>query len=187
MATILEAKVFCPVPKTFITIPGINDNMKIHKSFVCMVELTPAIIALAVPGMVQIPSDVLAPRQIELLSTACKVPSSLRFHRDMYVPMVSKAEAEWLVNRGDARYCEQSLLFYTMDKYLSDPDVLGNKEEHVKASASGAELVLVAVIGNNRSCESVCRNIVSGCQDPLKLIDDARGALSSANTFLIGD
>lgn len=161
--------------------------MKIHKSFVCMVELTPAMIALAAPGMVPVPSDVLAPRQIEILSTFCKVPAVLKFHRDMYVPMIPKIEADFLVKVGDARYCEQSLLFYTMDQYLSDPDVLGNKEEHAKALTSGAKLVLVAVIGDNRSCGSVCRNIVSGCQDPLKLVDDAKGALASANIFLIED
>ena len=161
--------------------------MKIHKSFVCMVELTPAIVALAAPGIIQVSSDVLAPRQIELFSTVRKVSAILRFHRDMYIPTIKSSEAEALVHLDLARYCPQSLLFCTMDKYLSDPDVLSNKEEHAKALASGAELVLVAVIGENRSCGSVCRNIISGCQDPLKLVDDAKGALASANIFLIED
>ena len=79
-----------------------------------------------------------------------------------------------------------------MDKELRE--ILGERpptaEELAKAQAAadaGVELVIVAVIGESRSPLSVCRNIVSGCQNPESLLTDAQGAIEAASVFLIED
>ena len=172
--------------------------MKVFKSFACRIELTTAIIALAaaqfkhsVDGMVKVPVDVLQPRQVKLtrdpeyIALNPAIPASLVFHRDAYVPVISRSVAERLVDEGAASYCDQSLLFYTMDQYLKDPDVLAKPEEVEAAKNSGADLVLVAVVGDSRSALSVCRNIVSGCQKLQSVVADAAGAVDAASVFLI--
>ena len=77
-----------------------------------------------------------------------------------------------------------------MEDYLADNDVQEDSEELAKAQASaadGAEVVVVAVVGESRSTLSVCRNIVSGCQDNARLVDEARDAIEAHSCFIVED
>jgi hypothetical protein len=162
--------------------------MKLHKSFACRIEITEAIAALVEgPGITPIPTEVLKPRQIKIASPGLDVDARLRWHRDAYVATVTHAMAASLVAAGKAEWCSQGLLTFTVEDYLADPDVKSNHEEVQAVKNSAADLVAVAVIGESRSPLSVCRNIVSGCQDPEKLVEDAKGAVEAASIFLIED
>lgn len=165
--------------------------MKYFVSNVCRVNVTPELAALAIsPGIHVIPESVLQPRQVRIKQTDLNIPATMRYHRDAYVPVIATDVAADLVREGKAEYAEQRLLVYSMDDYLSDPDVQADNKEFEKADAAqsaGAEVVIVAVIGENRSPLSVVRNIVSGCQKPESLEADAKGAIEAASVFLIED
>tara|TARA_Y100000034_G_scaffold96439_1_gene117430 strand:- start:658 stop:1011 length:354 start_codon:yes stop_codon:yes gene_type:complete len=116
------------------------------------------------------------------------IPATLKWHRDGYVTTLARCWADWLVDRGEASYVPQYLLTCTRADYLSDPDVVAMPEELERVTNSLAELVIVAVIGDNRSALSVCRNLVSGCQSFNNLlIDEAKGAIEAASVFLVED
>jgi hypothetical protein len=164
--------------------------MKPHVSNVCRVEITDELAALAATGITRIPPGLLPPRQVKVSETDLTFAAEMKYHRDAFIPTVSRATAHALVGNGNAEYAEQKLLCYSMADYLADNDVKNDAEELAKAQAAadaGAELVIVAVIGENRSPLSVCRNIVSGCQNPESLLTDAQGAIEAASVFLIED
>lgn len=154
------------------------------------------------PGINTIPEGVLAPRQVKIIDPdlAGYVPATLKPHRGSMIATISRDQANNLVRAGGiAQWCPQSLLCYSMDEYIADPDVQADTAELARAKeakyldsleggGSGELLVVaVAVIGDNRSSLSVCRNIVSGCQKMDRLTLDAAGALESSNIFLVED
>jgi hypothetical protein len=156
-------------------------------SFACRVELSQEVLDLVKePGIIDIPTDLLPARQMKLKGE-CEIPSRLKWHRDAFISTISRETANdlWLVDKGD--YLMQSLLVFSMDDYLSDTDVIADDAEYKRAKSSGCHLVVVAVIGENRSPLSVCRNIVSGCQDMEKLKSEAEGAVGAASVVLIED
>jgi hypothetical protein len=173
--------------------------MKPHISNVCRVEITNELAALAAPGATPIPPSMFPPRQVKVIETNLTFAAVMKHHRDAFIPTVSRATAHALVENNNAEYAKQSLLCYTMADYLADNDVKNDTEEFTKAQAAadaGAELVIVAVIGENRSPLSVCRNIVSGTgwarldgENFLRvgpaLLTDAQGAIEAASVFLI--
>ena len=138
-------------------------------------------------GVNPVPGSLVAPRQVRITKPELAVPiaARLEYHRGSMIPVIPYNVATNLVLDGVAEYCKQSLLCYSMEDYLADPDVQADKAEHDRAKESGEELAAVAMIGDSRSCLAVCRNIVSGCQKPETLKDDAAGALEAANVFLI--
>jgi len=141
-------------------------------------------------GMHVIPETVLAPRQVRLvdLRNIIEIPAVLKPHRGSMIPVISRDAATTLVSRKVAQWEPQKALVYDINAYIRDPDVANNAEELARAMAakdSGETLVLVAIIGESRSALAVCRNIVSGCQKPDKLKDDAEGAVSAANVYLV--
>ena len=154
-------------------------------SNVCRVNLSPQVLALAEAGVVTIPQELLAPRQLKVAKGRKSLDATLKEHRGSMIATVSPEVAEKVVEEGMGNYEPQSLLSYTKEEYLADPEVVANEEEHSRVSESDAELVVVAVIGNNRSPLAVVRNIVSGCQNLDNLQEDAQGALDSANIVLI--
>lgn len=168
--------------------------MKVFKSSFSRVELSEGIVGLAAginksdaSSVVSIPRDVLKPRQVKLLPSAANVPARLKYHRDGYVPVIGRFVAENLVLNDQAEFCSQSALFYSVDKYLGDPDVIADADEVQRVLEADPDVVFVGVIGDNRSALSVCRNIVSGCQNPFSLKDDAAGAVEAASIFLVED
>lgn len=162
---------------------------KIHISNICRANILPEILGIIKgPGKTLIPKGLMAPRQIRLLSeTTPNVPVTLKWHRDTFVPTILRDTAHQLVLKGHGTYEPQYLLIYGMTDYLTDPDVQANQTEYHAAQQSDATLVVVAIIGESRSCLSVCRNIVSGCQKLLTIQEDARGAVEASNVFLIED
>ncbi len=155
--------------------------------------MTQELLDLAQPGITEIPEAVLAPRQVRLrMENGFREAKgvSIKWHRDAYVTVIPRHHAETLVETGHATWCEQSLLCYSITDYLKDPDVQADAEELAKAQAAaddGAELVIVAVIGESRSTLSVCRNIVSGCQNNASLVDDAKAAIEAHSCFIVED
>ena len=164
---------------------------KIHVSNVCRANIGPEVHYLVrEPGKILIPDGVMAPRQIKIKETQEPIEATLKWHRDHFVPTIGRTAASNLVRSGEATYEPQYLLVYSMDDYLADPDVRKDEPEWDRARQAqqfGIELVVVAVIGESRSTQSVCRNIVSGCQSVKTLVDDAAGALEASNVFLIED
>jgi hypothetical protein len=159
-------------------------------SAVCRADLSAEILSLVTePGKIEIPHDLLPSRQIKLepKGEGSVIPAALKWHRDGYVAALSRYWADWLVAREEASYVPQYLLTYSRADYIADPDVIAMPEELERATNSLAELVVVAVIGDNRSAHSVCRNIVSGCQDMGNLAADAKGAIEAASLFLVED
>jgi len=182
-----------------MTIQNIIAKVAVFVSNVCRIEVTPELAQLAKPGITPIPVDVLPLREIKVTNKKITFPASMSWHRDAFIPTIEREVAAELVARGDAESCEQSLLCYSMADYLKDGDVKANADdtdelasrkanERAKAQAAaddGVDTVVVAVIGENRSPLAVCRNVVSGCQKPESLEDDAKGAIEAANTFLV--
>lgn len=161
---------------------------KIHISNVCRANISPeAHYLIKEPGKILIPEGVMAPRQVRVSLEASNVPATLRKHRDTLVPTLTSRQAQVLVVAGLAAYEPQYFLVYSMTDYLADPDVQEDQVEYHTAQSSDAELVVVAVIGESRSPVSVCRNIVSGCQNVKTLVDDAAGAIEASSIFLIED
>lgn len=161
--------------------------MKVIQSSVCRVKLSEEVLALATgPGKFEIPVALLAPRQIKIRPDSGQFNAKLVWHRDAYVPVIHSQVAEAMVFAGQAEYCKQYLLVYALADYLEDSDVIANPVEFKRVSDSGAELVAVAVIGDNRSALSVCRNIVSGCS-VAHPIEAAKGAIEASSIFLIED
>ena len=162
--------------------------MKTIFSNICR-NTDPKLLTLAEPGVVDIPESVLEPRQINLkgINTDMIINANLKWHRDAWISTINKDNARQLVLYTQAEYMPQKLLSYTREQYLSDKDVIEDVEEFDRVSASDAELIIVAIIGDNRSTLSVCRNIVSGCQDMDKVVSDAEGAIESASILLIED
>ena len=142
-------------------------------------------------GITEIPQELLAPRQLKMKNlghiSAITFPTVAKWYRDAWISTVMPATAQVLVENKIAEYCTQSILIYGVEDYLADNDVASNLKEVKRAKDSGADKVIVAVIGENRSTLSVCRNIVSGCQKEDKLEEDAAGALVAASCFLIED
>lgn len=182
-----------------VSIQAINESMRlmknrIHVSNICRVEMTQELLDLAKVGKTPIPETVLKPRQVRLLPDNGLIfgwrGATIKWHRDAYIIALPRHHAESLVETGHAVWCEQSLLCYSMEDYLADSDVQADAEELAKAQASaadGAEVVIVAVIGESRSTLSVCRNIVSGCQDNARLVDDAKAAIEAHSCFIVED
>ena len=161
----------------------LGDIVKAIFSSICRVD-NEALLSIAQPGIVNIPADILSPRQCRITGVE-SVPATLKSHRGQLIPCVSTSVASKLVADGMAEYLEQKLLTYTHADYISDADVKDNAEEIKRVE--GHDLVVVAVIGDNRSALAVCRNIVSGCQDESSLVKDAQGALDASSVFLIED
>lgn len=160
--------------------------MKTIVSSVCRAELSPEILNLVNgAGVIPLPLDVLPPRQVKLLPNCGEIPAVLKWHRDAYIPTINRVTADRLVSEGKAAPELQSLLVYSKETYLLDSDVAAMPDEFKRVSKSDADFVVVAVIGENRSPLSVCRNITSGCQDMSTLNDDAKGAVDASNTILI--
>lgn len=164
---------------------------KVLISFACRVEFTSEQLEWAShqsPGKTEIPGNVLPPRQVKFSEEAKEVPVSLmRWHRDGFVPIIRRAVVEAYAKLGQVKYLPQYLLMFSKEDYLADPDVQRNEEETQRVLDANPDKVIVAVIGDNRSALSVCRNIVSGCQNPDTLVSDAEGAIESASVFLIED
>ena len=138
-------------------------------------------------GVTPIPVEILEARQIKItdVEKCGPIGAYLIEHRGSMIPALTREVASELVRDGVAEWLPQGLLVYTMEDYLADKDVIADPKESALARASEEELVAVAVIGDNRSALAVCRNIVSGCQDPEKLEDDAKGAMDASNVFLV--
>lgn len=164
--------------------------MKIIQSNVCRVtdpKLTAFLEEKYTGGdPLNIPSDVLPPRQV-VIDADVKFTVRLKAHRGQFITTIETAEAARLVGAGKAAYEEQSALLYSIEAYLSDKDVQADEAELARAKASDADYVLVAIIGGSRSALAVCRNVVSGCQNPDRLEKDAKGALEASNVVLIED
>lgn len=167
--------------------------MNVHVSNVCRLSATDAAKVCGLElhaGMNELPISLLHPRQV-LVTEPSKtniIRCELKFHRGTLVPVLERGVAEELVRDGVAKWCPQKALVYTITDYINDPDVLKNREELAKAEAAqktGVNLVLVAIVGDNRSPLSVCRNIVSGCQKMENLKKDAEGAMDASNIFLV--
>jgi hypothetical protein len=167
---------------------------KVYVSNVCRVDLPQEVLDLAKPGMVEIPPELLAPRQLRWRGPASQldgpqtmVEATLKCHRGSLVATISRRVAKVLVEAGTGEYEPQLLLSYTRKDYLKDPDVIADVAEYGRAAKSDAELIVVAVVGNNQSPLTVVRNIVSGCQKLGTIMEDAEGALDAANVLLIED
>jgi hypothetical protein len=147
------------------------------------------------PGINEIPEGILGYRQIEIGMFAAEtadggLPCRLKYHRGTWVPVVSRKMAADLIAEGAARALPQRALCYGIEEYLNDPDVQADEKEFkraIQAHQEGEAVVLVAIIGDDRSPLAVCRNIVSGCQKMETIVSDAQGAMKSANTFLVED
>lgn len=165
----------------------------IHVSNVCRVEMSQELLDLAKEGTTPIPASVLQPRQVRLLEENGFREAqgvTLKWHRDAWITVIPRHHAEKLVETDHAVWCEQKLLCYSMEYYLKDPDVHADEEEltkALKAEEEGAELVIVAVIGESRGPLTVCRNIASSCQDVVSLVDDAKAAIKAQSCFLVED
>jgi len=169
-----------------------------HISNVCRVpayDLVAAVSAIGGlnPGVTQIPDGILQPRQLRLTDGrkgAPKIDADLKLHRGTWIPVLDRTVASHMIFTGRGVWEPQSLLVAAMPDYLADPDVQADAEELIRAQAAkdaGVELVVVAVIGNDRSTLAICRNIVSGCQDMTRLIEDAKGAMEASDVFLVED
>ena len=156
-----------------------------------MKEVETIIPLIREPGKTFIPFDVLPPHYVTLNENMDSTGGvELRRHRGTMIPVILRRQAECLVSRGMAAWSRQWALVFTIDDCLTDKDVLADKVEYenlLQAKNNGETLVLIALIGENRSALAVCRNIVSGCQDIRHLIDDAKGAMESADVFLVED
>jgi len=161
-----------------------NKNAKVLFSNVCRVT-EPRLCDIAAPGIVPIPEDILPPREIKVNAGAC-FSITLKSHRGQFLSVIHREEAERLIAAEEAFWETQSLLSYRREEYLSDPDVIEDREEFDRIQGSKeCSLVIVAVIGGARSCLTVCRNIVSGCQNKERLVSDAEQALDKTNVFLV--
>ena len=142
-------------------------------------------------GKTEIPFDVLKPRQIVINKQPDLIGSiELKRYRGNMIPVIPRPCAERMIVNGLATWSPQWALVFTIDACLNDKDVLNDKVEYervLQAKNNGKTLALIAIIGENRSPLAVCRNIVSGCQDIRYLIDDAKGAMDSADVFLVED
>ena len=155
--------------------------MKAIFSKVCRVN-DEALLSIAQPGIVEIPAGLLDPRQL-LVTGEVAFAATVKPHRGQLITTVSRETANGLVGDGQGEFLPQQLLSYSHSDYVNDPDV----DEAEAKRVEGYDLVVVAVIGDNRSALTVCRNIVSGCQDESKLVKDAQGALDASRVFLIED
>ena len=135
-------------------------------------------------AVLPVPEDVLAPRQA-VVDAGVNFTGTLSEHRGQYVLTITPAEARRLVYAQKARYAEQSVLVYSREAYLADPDVKADGKELERVSASDADAVVVAIIGAARSPLAVCRNIVSGCVKGDRIAVDAEKALGVSNYILI--
>ena len=179
----------------------VSTESVIAVSSVCRVKFTEGFLAWAKdqePGITPIPGHLLNPRQCSLSKLGSSpVPCSLKWHRDSWIPVITPETAASLVSSGRADYCPQSLLVYTREAYLEDNDVKEDAAECARIEATKAMKVIVAVIGEDRSALSVCRNIVSASStltglDSLgrkfiSLVTDATGAIIANSTVLIED
>lgn len=144
-----------------------------------------------VPGKNEIPDSLIAFRQIDIheaKSVGPHIACMLKEHRGTLVPVLARSVANELIRDRVASAVPQQLLVYDINDYIADNNVQTDAAELERATtarADGALLVVVAMIGDNRSALSVCRNIVSGCQNMDTLHNDAAGAISASNTFLV--
>ena len=156
---------------------------KVLFSNVCRIN-EPKLVDIAAPGMVPIPEEILPYREIRV-DAGVKFSVTLKPHRGQFLPVIDRKEAEWLVATGEAIWQGQSLLSYSREEYLADPDVIEDREEFDRIQDSDCTRVIVAIVGGTRSCLTVCRNIVSGCQAGDKLVLEASKALDKTDIFLV--
>jgi hypothetical protein len=169
--------------------------MKVHVSNFCRAEITPAVQELANregAGKHKISHDLMPSRQVKITmgNNWEEIPATLKWHRDAWIATIDRAYAEILVQDDSAEWEPQFLLVYEMENYLADNDVLQDSEEMARATVAaedGATMVIVAVIGESRSTLSVCRNIVSGCQNDALLKDNAKDAVEAHSCFVVED
>jgi hypothetical protein len=143
-----------------------------------------------VPGKNLIPPEVWPFRQIRITNPGWAVGTvaCLKMHRGSLVSTLSRAVATELVRDKVAEIMPQWLLCYTGADYKADPDVMKDVEEAARCNnLLDDDIVAVAMVGENRSTLAVCRNIVSGCQNPDTLVADAKGAMEASNVFLVED
>lgn len=165
--------------------------MKVFVSNVCRIDgaLIAAIAAATAlkPGVNAIPEGTVLPRQLRITEPGkCgNIAATLKAHRGSMIATISRNVANELVRDRVAAFEPQSLLCYSMSDYLADADVQADADELARAQDSDADIVVVAMIGESRSPLAVCRNIVSGCQKPERLVDDAKSAIAAHDVFLI--
>ena len=142
------------------------------------------------PGFHPIDLEVLPPREIAVSIDAEFKGRFIKDKRNQGILTMSRAEAERLVAEGKGSYEAQRLLVYSMADYLADKDVLRNSAELSKATAAanqGETLVAVAVVGESRGPITVLRNVVSGCQNPDELVEEAQKALDKSTYVSVED
>ena len=161
------------------------ETKRVMVSNFCRADISDELKKIAKEGIVEIPENLLLPRQIQIMEDVDPIEAKLKEHRGQLIPVIKREDATILVKSGKGKWMSQKLLSYTRDTYLSDPDVLDDQYEWKRVFDSKAELVIVAVIGDNRSALTVCRNIVSGCQNMDTLVKDAQGALDASRVFLV--
>ena len=141
------------------------------------------------PGKTEIPEKLMKARQVRLtrpVGEGTHIAARLVRHRGSTVPALSYAVANELVRDGVAQWEPQWLLCYTVADYKADPDVQGDAAELARLDGwADDELVAVAMVGESRSTLAVCRNIVSGCQKPEKLVSEAAAAIKDNEVYLV--
>lgn len=136
---------------------------------------------------VGIPVGVVPSRQIEILvgdskkSFDCK----LKWHRDSWIPVISRAHADGMDACGLGTYKEQKALVYSKEHYLKDSDVQKCPEEVARVTALDCDVVLIGMVGENRSPLAFTRNVASGHQEGTK--ENAEGAMKMSNLFIVED
>jgi hypothetical protein len=204
-------------------IPERYNIMNLIISNICRAILSPMVLALVKKaGITPIPSDLMPPRQIKITGEpelgwgwSKGIPATLTPHRGQLIPTINSHTAEQLVDETEegsshkAEYLPQSLLVCSRDEYLADSQVTG--DEFRRVGESNADLVVVAVIGDNRSSLAVVRNMAeitlpteikgdglmsellttSGYNEMWKQLtemkEQATDALEATNIFLIED
>ena len=164
--------------------------MNILISNVCRVEPSKALTAYIEDNFsgapVVLPADVLPPRQVRF-TKGVSTKMHLKEHRGQWIITIERESARLCVAMGQATYEPQKALVFSREDYLSDKDVIADEKEFKRISDSDATHILVSIIGDSRSALAVCRNVVSGCQNPDKLVEDAKAALDASNVILIED
>ena len=167
--------------------------MKIIISAICRAVLPNAVLALVDrAGIIPIPSDLMDPRQIKVIpSMGEDFPARVKYHRGQMITTITLVTADELVDQHKAEYLPQSLLVYSRENYLDASQVTGDEFDRV--TESDAELVVVAVIGDNRSPLAVVRNMAEmntegiGLGDLQEMKEQAADALEAVNVVLIED
>lgn len=172
--------------------------MNIKVSPVCRAPITDKILELA--GMIKltppedeakifIPEQLLQARQIRLTQKAIDdkkfaIDAILMPHRGCFIPTIKRATAHELVLEEYAIWEPQFLVVYTGDKYRADKHVLAIHGEIERTK--DADLVIVAVVGENRSILATARNVHDGIStDNNTTILELVQGYKDRNVFLI--